>query len=110
MARGETVYLVRPTAKERFGDRVPGTPERFEVRNALFAPRGSTETEQGSGANQVDFDATLYPTYGINSVVPGGPRSTDQFEVRGELYQVVGKPQNWGARQRMVIALRRVEG
>lgn len=110
MARGEVVFLVRPPAKARFGDRAAGTPQRFEIRNVLFAPGGSTETVQGSGANQTDIDATIYPPHSIVDAVPDGPQQTDQFEVRGLLYQVVGEPQDWGARQRMVIALRRVEG
>lgn len=110
MARGELVYLIRPAGKARFGDQAAGAPARFEVPNTLFAPGPSSETVQGSGSNQVDTDATVYPPYAINTLVPGGPLPTDQFEVRGDLYQVVGDPQNWGGRQRMVIALKKVTG
>jgi hypothetical protein len=110
MARGEVIFLVRPPATARFGDPAAGTPQRFEVRNVLFAPGRSEETVPGSGANQVDTDATIYPPRALVDLVPDGPQPTDQYEIRGQLYQAVGDPQDWGARQRMVIPLRKVTG
>lgn len=110
MPRGEQVVLVRPTAKARFGDRAPGTPQRYEIGNTLIAPGPSAEVGAGGGANIVDTDMTIYPPRGILTTVPGGPAATDQFEVRGQLYQVVGDPQDWGGRNRMVIPLRKVTG
>lgn len=108
MARGETVVLLRPPVKARFGDPGAGTPARWDVPNTLFAPGPSTEASVG--ANTVDSDATVYPPAAIRTLVPGGPKPTDQFEVRGQLYDIVGDPQDWGARQRMVILLRKVTG
>lgn len=110
MARGEQVTLVRPTDKVRFGDRAAGTPDRYDVGNTLIAPTGSTELGVGAGANTVDTVMTIYPPHSIVDQVPGGPQATDQFEVRGQLYQVVGDPQDWGTRNRMVIALKKVTG
>lgn len=110
MARGETVALLRPPAKARFGDPAVGAPERFDVPNTLFAPGPSAELGQGAGANTVDTDGTVYPPRSILTIVPGGPLPTDQFEVRGVVYDIVGDPQDWGGRNRMVILLRKVTG
>jgi hypothetical protein len=110
MARGETVFVVRPPGKARFGDKAVGAPQRFEVPNTLFAPGPSKEIGLGAGANQVDTEATVYPPPGIRDLVPGGPQPTDPFEVRGQLYQIVGDPQDWGRRNRMVIELKKVTG
>lgn len=110
MARGETVVLVRPPGKARFGDHATGDPQRYDVGNTLIAPAGSTESGEGAGANQVDTLMTIYPPHSLVDLVPGGPQATDEFEVRGELFQVVGEPQDWGARERMVIRLRKVDG
>lgn len=110
MARGETITVVRPPARGRFGDPAAGTPQRFDVPGTLFAPGPSQELGAGAGANQVDTDGTVYPPPTILTIVPGGPKPTDQIEVRGDLYGIVGDPQNWGARRRLVILLRKVTG
>lgn len=107
---GETVYLLRPTRRGPHGDHLPGTTERYPIPGSLFAPGPSAESAPNSGANQTDSAATVYPPHRIVDLVPGGPVATDQFEVRGQLYQVVGDPQDWGRHNRMVINLRKVTG
>lgn len=108
MARGEVVYVVRPTGKGRFGDPNPGTPVRYEIPDTLIAPGPSVENN--NGVNQVDTDMTIYPPHSITTLVPDGPRPSDQVEVRGDLFEIVGDPQDWGVKQRMVIKLNRVKG
>lgn len=110
MARGELVVVVRPPGRDQFGDPLAGDEARYEVANTLVAPGPSAEIGVGAGAQQVDTDMTIYPPRSILQVVPDGPAATDEVEVRGLRYSIVGDPQDWGGRNRMVIVLRRVTG
>lgn len=106
MAGTETVTVVRPPGKDTFGDPVPGPAQRYPVPGCWFAPGPSREL--GGGSNTVESDATVYARKGLAGV-PGGIRPTDLIEVRGDAYQVVGQPQDWG-RSGFVIVLRRYTG
>lgn len=97
----ETVTVVRPTGRDRFGDPKPGTATEFDVPGCLFAPGPSTE--YALAANQVDTDATIYAPPGTAVL------ATDRIRARGDLYSVVGMPQVWGSFG-VVIVLRLVTG
>lgn len=97
----ETVTVVRPPGKDRFGDPQPGSAVEFAVPGCLFAPGPSAE--QNTGANQVLTDATIYGPAGMDIL------ATDKVRARGELYEVVGTPQDWGSAG-MVIPIKRSTG
>lgn len=99
----ETVWRLRPPAKDAFGDRVAGATDELEISGCLFAPAGSTESAPGSFANTVDSPATVYTPPGID-VLP-----TDKLRIRGQLYEVLGEPQQWGFKG-CVVNIRRVTG
>ena len=98
----ETVDLIRPPATDRWGDPIPGSNPVVPVRGCLFAPGPSAENLQG--ANQTEADGTLYAP-------PGSPAVTaaDRLRVRGDVYEVIGKPRVWGAAG-VEIVLRMVTG
>jgi hypothetical protein len=106
VAGTETVVVVRDPGKDTFGDPVAGDPGRFLVPGCRFAPGPSREL--GGNSNSVESDGTVYAVKGI-STVPEGIKATDRIEVRGDLYSVVGHPQNWG-RAGWVIVLKRYTG
>ncbi len=97
----ETVTVIRPPARDRFGDRMPGADTEFDVPGCLFAPGPSREP--GFATNQVDTDGTVYAPPGADFL------ATDKVRVRGDVYTVVGKPQVWGTTG-VVVALRQVTG
>lgn len=101
MADIETVFVLRPPAKGKFGDPGAGpTPERA-VPGCQFAPGPSTDG--GLATNTVDAEATVYAPPNTDVL------TTDLIRARGELWNVAGKPQFWGSFG-TVIALRRVTG
>lgn len=106
MAGGDqiTVDVIRPPAKDGFGDPLPGTGITFPIPGCLFAPGPSIENLDA--ANQVQTDGTVYAPPGAPSV---NVRPDDQMRVRGDVYQVFGKPQDWGSAG-VVILLRLVTG
>ncbi len=97
----ETVTRIRPPGKDTFGDPLPGSDAEFDVEGCLFAPGPSTENL--TGANQVDADATVYMPEGTDI------RATDQVRARGDLYEVAGKPGVW-AGFGVTVPLRLVTG
>lgn len=99
----ETVTVIRPPAKGKFGDRAPGAAVEFELPGVMVAPGASTELVNGQ--NSVDTDMTLYAEGNSDT----GVRATDRIRVRGQLYEVVGQPAVWG-RFGTVIQLRRFAG
>ncbi|MER5608342.1 hypothetical protein AB0F93_00100 [Micromonospora tulbaghiae] len=105
----ESVVVVRKPGKDNFGRRLPGEPARWTVPGFQFAPGPSQEV--GVGAGQVETDGTLYgpPKVSIDAIVPTGIQPTDHIDVRGDLYQVVGRVQDWGA-SGTVIVLKLVTG
>lgn len=96
-----TIAVIRPPAKDTFGDPLPGPAVEVLVPGCLFAP-GAT-TENLVAAMQVNADATVYAPPGTDV------RPADQVRVRGDVYDVAGKPQDWG-RAGVVILLRQVTG
>lgn len=101
MADIETITVVRPPARGRFGDPVSGTATEFDVGGCQFAPGPSTEASVA--ANTVEAEATVYAPPGVDI------RATDQVRARGELWVVYGAPQFWGSFG-TVIPLRRATG
>lgn len=97
----ETVTIIRPTGRDPFGDPLPGTAEEIVLPGCLFAPGPSDEP--GFPTQQVDTDATLYGPPGADV------RPADKIRVRGDVYNVVGKPAVWGSFG-VVVRLRQVTG
>lgn len=97
----ETVTVIRPPGRDRFGDQMAGTPAEFDVPGCLFAPGPSREP--GFADNQVDTDGTVYAPTGSDFA------ATDKVRIRGDVYTVVGKPQVWGTFG-VVVAVRLVTG
>lgn len=97
----ETVTVVRPTGRDKYGDPLPGTPVEFDVGGCLFAPGKSMELTNGS--NIVEADAAIYGPSGMDV------EATDKLRIRGQLYEVMGQPQNWGSAG-TVIPVRRTTG
>jgi hypothetical protein len=92
------VVRVRPPALDPFGDPLPGSPSELTIRGCRFAPGPSREL--GVGISQVDTDATVYAPAGVDVL------ATDLIRARGQLYTVVGQPQDWGSAG-VVVVLRR---
>lgn len=97
----ETVTVIVPPGRDRFGDPLSGSGTETPVAGCLIAPGRSAEDTFGS--HQVDTDLTVYAPAG--TVVA----STDRVRVRGLVYGVVGEAQVWGT-SGVVVALRRVTG
>ncbi len=90
--------MVRVGGADPFGDPAAGNPPEFELGGCLFAPGKSDEI--GVGAAGVDTDATVYAPAGADV------RPTDRIRARGQVYTVVGAPQDGGSAG-MVIRLRK---
>lgn len=101
MADIETIVVIRPPARGKFGDPAGGDATEHAVPGCQFAPGPSQEG--GVGTNQVDADATVYCPPNID-ILP-----TDRVRARGEVWIVNGKPQFWGSFG-TVVELRRVTG
>ncbi|GAA3750872.1 hypothetical protein [Micromonospora maritima] len=99
-----TVQVIRPPRRDGFGDPLPGSGDTFEIPGCLFAPGPTTEVLDG--ANQVLTDGAIYAP-------PGAPstdvKAGDKVRVRADLYEVDGKPQDWGSAG-VVILLRLITG
>ncbi|MER7167034.1 hypothetical protein ABT336_13330 [Micromonospora sp. NPDC000207] len=93
---------MRPPQRDRWGDPIPGSDTRTPIGGCLFAPGPSAENLQG--ANQTEADGTLY--------LPAGtplPSPADKIEIRGDTYEVIGRPRVWG-RAGVEIVLQMVTG
>ncbi len=91
----ETVTVIRPPARDRFGDQGAGTVVEFDIGGCLFAPGPSRET--GFATQQVQSDGTVYGPPGMDVL------ATDRMRIRGDVYVVVGKPQVWGTTGTVVV-------
>lgn len=100
-ADAETVTVIRPAGRDQFGDET-GPPAEFDIDGCLFAPGPSQEA--GLGAEQVRAEGHVYAPPGADV------RATDRVRIRGQVYGVVGQPQDWGARFGLVVAVRAVIG
>ncbi len=94
----ESVTVIRVGRRDPFGDPAAGNPPEFEIAGCLFAPGGSEEI--GGGSAGVDTEAKIYGPPGADV------RSTDRIRARGQVYTVVGDPQDWGSAG-VVISLRK---
>lgn len=103
MAGGEDIVIVRPAPVDKFGDPLPGGTAEVSSSGWLFAPGASNEMRDGQ--NSVDWDVQLY-----RMGAPGGEdiQPGYQIRVRGELFEVSGRPAVWTAGT--VISLRRFTG
>lgn len=99
----EQVTIVRPPRKGKFGDPAPGASVELPLDGVMFAPGASAENNDG--ANSVDTDGAIYAQGNTDT----GVLPTDRIRVRGEMYEVVGKPSIW-AGFGTVIQLRRFTG
>jgi hypothetical protein len=99
----ESVTIVRPPGKVKFGDRATGTAAEIPLDGVLFAPGGTSELHDR--ANAVEADATLY----VQGNTDTGVQPTDRIRARDEMYEVTGKPAIW-AGFGTVIQLRRFTG
>ncbi len=100
---GETVTVIRRPARDRFGNIPSGSVQQWPVPGWQFAPGPSRE--MGLGGGQVETDGTLYgpPVVDVARIVPGGIRPTDWINVRGDVYAVVGRVQDWGSSGSVVV-------
>lgn len=109
---GETVVRVRrtPGGWDEYGDPIPGTESRDDIDGvAVTFRRAVTGDVNDRGREGVIVGLTLYLPAGVDVL------HTDQFEVRGALYDVDGEPAVWrspftGWRPGVEVALRRAEG
>lgn len=94
MSDTETVMLIRTTST---GTNVHGDPTgtaeaRVEIDGALFAPNRGPGTEDDVGASTTAMAGTVF-------LPPGSPvpSSKDAMVIRGETWQVAGKPGVWSS-------------
>lgn len=99
----ESVVIVRPPGRAKFGDPAAGAAVEIALDGVLFAPGSSNENTDR--ANSVDSDATLY----VQGNTDTGVLPSDRVRARDEMYEVVGKPAVW-AGFGTVIQLRRFTG
>lgn len=109
MAELVTVQVIRKPKKDAFGNRPAGPAPEWDVPGWQFAPGPSQEMSLGGG--QVETGGTLYgpPKSAVDAIVPDGVQPTDHIRVRSDVYQVVGRVQDWGEAG-TVIVLKRVTG
>ncbi len=93
----ESVTVIRMAGRDAFGDPTSTATESV-LEGCLFAPGPSREL--GVAAAGVDTDATVYAQAGADV------RASDRIRARGQIYTVVGDPQDWGS-SGVVIVLRK---
>lgn len=105
----EPVIVVRRPKRDGFGNIPAGSSGQWTVPGWQFAPGRSQE--MGVGGAQVEADGTLYgpPKVQVDEMVPTGIQPTDQIQVRGDTYSVVGRVQDWGSAG-CVVLLKLVTG
>lgn len=100
-SNGETVIVRTPPRRDNYGDVIPDSAATVTVPDCLVAPGASTEADEHSV--QVVADADVYMPEGYT------PTARDQMIIRGETYEVVGKPQLW-LNEGIVVSVRLVVG
>lgn len=99
----EDITVVREPGRDKYGDRKTGPDVEFVVSGCQFAPGPSREVN--FAAEQVLTDATVYAPAGT-AVLPSDKVRRNKT---GDLYGVVGKPQDWGLAG-VVILLKQTTG
>jgi hypothetical protein len=101
-----TVTVIRPPAKDPYGDPLPGTGTETTVMGCYVQPRDSTEFTDARDTTVTDLLAFIPPGTDI--------LATDQVRWNGALYQVNEDPARWddidGVPHHLEVTLRRVEG
>lgn len=108
-AGDETVTRVRPPKKDGFGNRKPGTgaPD-LPLEGCMFAP--GSGWEMNAGANQVGDTDTVFAPYGPDGQPPD-VLATDQIRrANGDLYDVIGRPKDWGPDNGVQITVEFITG
>ena len=100
----DIVQIVRPGAKDRFGDRPAGEAPR-QVDGCSVQP--------GSSSEQEDQRTTVTTTW--RAFLPGGTdlRATDRLIWDGRTFEVVGEPDVWtidGEAHHVQASLRLIRG
>lgn len=85
----EPMTIIHPVGLDEWGDPVAGTGTSEKITEAIYAPGPSTEGSDN--ANTVDTDGTVY----IEPATATAVADTDRFLIRGQLYEVAGKPRLW---------------
>ncbi len=85
--QGETITIIHPLQRDEWGDPVAGSGTEVEIEDCFFAPGATREIEVN--ANTVQADGTVY---GPPDIEVG---AHDRVRIRGEEYQVAGKPRLW---------------
>jgi hypothetical protein len=85
---GETVTVVRPPGRDRYGDPLPGSATEVDYDGCAWWPRTSTEVAVGQNTLIEGIDV-FFPDSGTDV------RATDRLRLRGVLYDVEGDPGEW---------------
>lgn len=105
----EDVTVIRAPKRDLFGNRPASAVLEWTVGGWDFAPGPSLEV--AAAANTVESDGTLYgpSTTVIADTVPDGIQPDDKVRIRGDVYDVIGRVQDWGA-DGTVIVVKQVTG
>lgn len=101
-----TITVIRPPARDKNGDPVPGSGTQVDVDGCSVQPRQSTEA--------TDLRNTV--TTGLIAFIPPGVevKATDRIVHKGVTYAVDGEPADWddleAVPSHLEVALKRVEG
>lgn len=102
----QTVTVVRPPGRDRFGDVIPGSGGETAVAGCSVQPDASSELTDGRDAI----------TTGLRAWLPAGTDvlATDRVRYDGELYAIDGRPSRWvdldGVEDHVELRLTLVEG
>jgi hypothetical protein len=83
----ETITIIHPLQRDEWGDPVPGTGTEQVVEDCLFAPGATREIEVNQNTVQADGTVFAPPDVVVSA--------HDRVLIRGEEYQVAGKPRVW---------------
>lgn len=100
-SNSETVVVRSPVVRDVFGDVVAGAVTDVSVPECLVAPGSSSEDSLHSA--QVVADAEVYMPTGYTVT------AAHRLIIRGEEYEVLGKPQLW-LNEGLVVSVRQVVG
>lgn len=97
MAIRETIRVRPAPAKDKFGDPISSTPPPWrDIPGATVVPRSSQDYEQRGqivvSGFMVALPGTVKDSVGDDVVL----ERTDEFEIRGLIYQVDGEIGNYG--------------